>query len=294
MSGKLIDLHIHSCYSDGDFTPDEIITLARVNGIRTISITDHDTVLGYQNINYIPDEIRLITGIELSAKTDKGRMHILGYDIDINNSELNKKITELKSNSLNYVLSLVEQLKKDYGIAFAYDELKYLVNANHNLGRPDIAKLCVKNGYADNVQDAFDKYLIEAYSKIKAYNKGIPYEECIDLILKSGGIPVLAHPNTLKSKDIELLKFIREMIESGLQGIEVYHSNHSITETNKYLKIAWELNLLVSGGTDYHGLSVKPDIEIGTGKNNNILIKKLSIIEKINQLKEWWLHGKSN
>lgn len=282
---QTIDLHTHSCYSDGDLTPDELIKLAISKNISVIAITDHDTLLGNKNIDYtsLSGEIEIIPGIELSAKTDIGMMHILGYGIDLNNSDLNKKMGELKENSINSVLSLTAQIKKDYGIVFSDEELRALINAERNIGRPDIAKLCVKYGYASNVQDAFDKYLEEAYYKIRGYNRGLSYEECIDLILKSGGIPVIAHPKTLKRSDVELMKLIKEMVSCGLQGIEVYHSSFSEEETNKYLEIANELGLLVSGGTDYHGVTVKPYIEIGTGKNNNVLIKKLSLLDSINK-----------
>lgn len=208
-------------------------------------------------------------------------MHILGYGIDINNKEINDKITELKNNSIYSTMALMTQLKKDYGIVFTMEDIQSLLTANHNIGRPDLARLCMKYGYVNTVQDAFDKYLIDANRKTKQTNKGIPYEECIELIKNAGGISVLAHPKTLNKTDKELLTLIKEMIKEGLQGIEVYHSSHTQEEMTKYLKIATELNLLVSGGSDYHGPIVKPDIEIGTGKNNNLKIKKLTILDRL-------------
>ena len=146
-------------------------------------------------------------------------MHILGYGFDLNNKTLNKKLVDLKDNSINQVLSIMEQIKRDYGIRFSYEDIKKLVNANHNLGRPDLAK--------------------------------------------------------------EFLILMKDMISCGLQGIEVYHSSHTKKEMNYYLSIATEYGLLVSGGSDFHGKSVKPDIELGTGKNNNIKIKKLSLLDKL-------------
>lgn len=280
---KLIDLHTHTNFSDGELSPNELIKKAKENGIGIISITDHDTLEGYKNIVYNEDTegIKIISGIELSAKVDKGRMHILGYDFDIDNPILNKKMIEFKNINVNYILSIIEQLKKDYNIVFTYSELKELINSNHNLGRPDIAKLLIKNGYVKAIQEAFDKYLIDAHSKLGERKKGIHYSECIDLILKSNGIPVLAHPKTLELDDKELLYLLKDMISCGLMGIEVYHSSHSKEEIDKYLRIANELGLLVSGGSDYHGINTKSDIKIGTGKNNNLKIKNLSILDKI-------------
>lgn len=281
---KLIDMHMHTNYSDGELSPDELINLAIENGIETMAITDHDTIEGVKTVDKskYPD-IEIINGIELSAKVEKGRMHILGYDIDLENKNLNKKMTELKDNSIDSLLSTMEQIKRDYGIRFNYEDIKEMINAHHNLNRVDLAKLCIKYGYADTVQDAFDKYLIAARDKIRQTITGLQYPECIELILNSGGIPVLAHPKSLELSKKELLILLKDMINCGLKGIEVYHSSHSKEEMNLYSEIAKEYNLLISGGSDYHGKTAKPDIEIGTGKNNNLKIKKLSLLDKLHQ-----------
>ena len=285
-SEKLIDMHTHTNYSDGDLSPQELIKLAIDKGIGTLAITDHNTIEGIKKVNKNDDiivvsGIKIINGIELSAKTDIGRMHILGYGIDLNNEALNKKLLEIKDNSINSFLSIMEQIKRDYGIRFSYEDIKTLVNTNHNLGRPDLAKLCVKYGYASTVQEAFDKYLIEAHNKTRQTSKKLPYQECLELITKSGGITILAHPKTLELSEKELLILLKEMISYGLKGIEVYHSSHSQEEMSYYLEIASKYDLLISGGSDFHGKTVKPDIELGTGKNNNIRIKKLSLLDKL-------------
>lgn len=283
---KMIDLHTHTNYSDGDYSPFELIKLAIEKGIGTIAITDHDTLDGIKTINksdpvIVNSGIQIIDGIELSAKVPKGRMHILGYNININDEHLNKKMKEIKNNSINSVLSIMEQMKRDYGVVFAYDDIKELVNYNHNLGRPDLAILCVKYGYATSIQDAFDKYLIEAHRKTRKTCNGLSYKECIELILKSDGIPVLAHPKSLELPEKEFIELLKEMIDLGLKGIEVYHSSHTEEETKYYLDIANKYNLLVSGGSDYHGPTIKPDIKLGTGKKNNLKIKSLSLVNNI-------------
>ena len=289
-SDKIIDLHTHTNYSDGDLSPSELIRLAIEKRIGILGITDHDTLDGIKKVDksdslIVDSGIQIIDGIELSAKVSKGRMHILGYDIDINDGNLNKKMGELKDNSINSVLSIMEQIKRDYGIVFRYDDIKELVNSNHNLGRPDLAKLCVKYGYASSIQDAFDKYLIAAHNKTRRTSKGLPHEECIELILQSKGIPILAHPKSLELSEKEFLMLLKEMINFGLKGIEVYHSSHTEEEIKYYLEIANKYNLLISGGSDYHGPTVKPDIDLGTGKNCNIKIKSLSLIEGIKKRK---------
>lgn len=285
-SEKIIDMHTHTNYSDGDLSPQELIRLAIDKRIKTLAITDHDTIEGIKKVNrnediIVDSGIEIINGIELSAKVNKGRMHILGYGIDLNNKALNKKMIDLKDNSINSILSIMEQIKKDYGIRFGYEDIKQLVNANHNLGRPDLAKLCVKYGYASTFQDAFDKYLVDAYNKTRHTRKGLQYEECLELIKNSSGIPVLAHPKSLQLSEKEFLILLKDMINCGLKGIEVYHSSHTKEEMQYYLEIANKYNLLISGGSDFHGKTVKPNIELGTGDNNNLKIKKLSLLNKI-------------
>ncbi len=285
-SKKIIDMHTHTNYSDGDLSPQELIKLAIDKRIGTLAITDHDTIEGIKKVNrnediIVDSGIKIINGIELSAKTYKGRMHILGYGIDLNDKELNKKMIDLKDNSINSLLSIMEQIKRDYGIRFSYEDIKELINANHNLGRPDLAKLCVKYGYATTSQDAFDKYLIDAHNKTRQTSKGLQYQECLELITNSGGIPVLAHPKSLELSEKDFLILLKEMISCGLKGIEVYHSSHTKEEMTYYLEIAKKYNLLISGGSDFHGKTIKPDIELGTGKNNNIKIKKLSLLDEL-------------
>lgn len=285
-SEKIIDMHTHTNYSDGELSPQELIRLAIDKKIETLAITDHNTIEGLKTIDRKSEiikksGIRVINGIELSAKSNVGRMHILGYGIDLNSELLNKKMSDLKDISINSVLSIMEQIKRDYRIRFRYDDIKELVNANHNLGRPDLAKLCIKYGYASTVEEAFNKYLIEAYNKTRKTDNKLQYEECLELITNSGGIPVLAHPKSLELREKEFLVLLKDMISCGLKGIEVYHSSHTKEEMEYYLEIANKYNLLISGGSDFHGKNVKPDIELGSGKNNNIKIKKLSLLETL-------------
>lgn len=284
MTNKLIDMHMHTTYSDGELSPNELIKKAIDNNIGTIAITDHNSVNGLKAIEYtseIKNNINIINGVELSAKVDHGQMHILGYDFDINNEYLNNELFKQKENSLNYILSVMEQIKRDYKIIFGYYDIVKLVTANHNLGRPDLAKLCVEYGFADNIKDAFTKYLNPAKEKIRGTNKRITYEECIHIIKEANGIPVLAHPKSLELSEKDFLILLRDLIKCGLMGIEVFHSSHSKEEMDYYLKIANEYNLLISGGSDYHGEHVKPDTMIGTGVNNNLKIKKLSLVDYI-------------
>ena len=281
---KKIDMHIHTCYSDGEYTPDEIIKMAQEKNISTIAITDHDTLLGIKNKTLQEQDtgIQVIDGIELSVKDPIGRFHLLGYDFDVNNEELNRRAESMHNRSLYSVVAVLCQLRKDYDISFSTEEILEILNLQRNIGRPDIAKLLIKHGIVDTVDDAFTEYLIDAHNKTKGVAASPTPEEAIKLIKQANGFAVLAHPVSLERTKEELDRYVGELVECGLDGIEVYHSNHSPKQVEEYLALASKYNLLISGGSDYHGPSVKPDVELGEGKKN-IKIKQLSLLDKINE-----------
>ncbi|MBQ9013708.1 MAG: PHP domain-containing protein [Bacilli bacterium] len=283
MQQNYIDMHTHTIYSDGELSPNNLIKEAYDSGIRAMAITDHDTILGLKNINYnnVPKDMKIINGIELTAKVSRGRMHILGYDFDINNKELNDKMAGLKNNSYYSIIALLNQIKIDYGITFDSNDIKDIFNSLGNIGRPHLARLMVKYGYVKHPQEAFDKYLIDANKKIGKQKKGIEYEECIKLIKDANGLCVLAHPNQLKMDDKKLEETIKNMILLGLDGIEVYHSCHTKQEQEKYYSLAKKYNLLISGGSDYHGINTKPDVKLGVTTSGKI--KHLTLLDKIKE-----------
>lgn len=278
----LIDMHTHTCYSDGELSPNDLVKQAEKEGIKTLGITDHDTLLGVQNMTVPEDKrkIDVINGIEISIKVTKGRMHILGYDIDIWNKELNDKMQDLHTRSLYSVSGIICQLKKDYGIVFSSEEILNILNAKRNIGRPDVAKLLIKHGYVSSVKEAFDKYLVAAYKKIGDVAKGIPFPECAKLIHGANGLVILAHPESLELEGKSLERKIKYLVDNGLDGIEVYHSNHTKENTEEYLRLAKKYNLLISGGSDFHGPNVKPDVILGKGRNN-IKVQELTLLDEI-------------
>ena len=280
---KLIDMHIHTVYSDGEKTPCEIVEMVKENNVSTFSITDHDTVLGVKDLyeNYHDNDLRFIPGIELTGKIDKGRLHILGYGIDPYNNKLSEMLTGLRESSIQRVIAMVDYIKTRFNIAFSDTDLEKMYSAVGNIGRPDIAKLCLKYGYVSNTQEAFNKYLIEAYDHLRKGSLKLSDKDCISLILESGGIPVLAHPISLEKDYYELDSYIEKLTQYGLAGIEVYHSLQSDQYSKQLLSLVDKYNLLVSGGSDYHGEIIKPDVMIGSGRNNNIKIKHLSILNKL-------------
>lgn len=278
----MIDLHSHSTHSDGTKTPSELLILAKEKNITTYAITDHDDIEGSKKLVNLPhDGITIYSGVELNAKVEKGQMHILGYNIDLSNENLNNKLKELKENSKFNIMLYVKQLKEDYNIELPKEDIDKILNREGNIGRPLLALLLVKYGYVETVAEAFDKYLGD--EKVRHHKMWITKEECISLINEAGGIAVLAHPFTLKLTDDELKRELKELVDLGLKGIEIVHSKSNEEQREYYKKLAKEFNLITTGGTDYHGPEVKPNIELGTGINGNVNLneKDVTIIDVI-------------
>lgn len=280
---KLVDLHTHTSYSDGILSPIEVLALAKKENVGLLSITDHDTVeeiRKYKSILHNDKDVKFVDGIELSIKVNHGRMHILGYGIDIENKQLNDKLAWIKENKINSFLTIYEEVKREYNLEFSNKKLADLIQSvyteGHTINRVDIAKMCVEEGYAFDVKDAFNKYLISAYENTRKYRKGINYEEAINLINNSSGISVLAHPKSLELNQKEFLILLKDLIKCGLNGIEVYHSSHTKEEMMFYKGICLEYGLFITGGSDFHG-SNKPDVKLAHGINDNINIRKYQL-----------------
>ncbi|GMQ79980.1 MAG: PHP domain-containing protein [Thermodesulfobacteriota bacterium] len=267
-----IDLHIHSTASDGTLTPSEILVLAQDLHIEAIAITDHDTLDGSKGaLSFgIPPSVKFLTGVEFSAEPPPsfsftGSFHILGYAVDIDNSDLNHTLSMLRD-SRKSRNPLILELLSGLGIEIALDEVRNLAG-DSQLGRPHIAQIMVKKGYAPSIDAAFDEYLGNGKP---AYVDRFRFEceETIKTILNAGGIPVLAHPILLgiKQNDI-LVDLIAVLTEMGLRGIEVYYPEHTKNLIAYYSRLASRYNLLMTGGTDFHG-DIKPEIKMGVGKGD--------------------------
>ena len=280
---EYIDLHIHTLYSDGDKTPKQIIQMAKEIGLTTISITDHNIISGIQTLTEKDLEgIEFIPGVELSAKTDKARIHILGYGIDVNNKELNQKLDDRVD--IKNILLYCRYLEKIFNIYFSQNDINTLISTTGNIGRPELAKLLIKYGYAKDIDEAFDKYLNPVVEECRDLKAGYTKEECIKMILEAGGIPVLAHPISLKLEEKELIEELKYLKSIGLKGIETKHIHHTKEYTNMLEKIADDLGLLKTGGTDYHG-EIKPNVKLGSGVNNNVKVTESTMLDYFRSLK---------
>lgn len=249
-----------------------------------MALTDHDNIEGSKElVKYNDKDINIYSGVELTAKVPKGRMHILGYNIDLDNPDLNQTLKEMKEASIYNLLLYIEIIKKDFGIILPQDEIDNLINSKSNIGRPQLARLLLKYGYCKSINEAFDAYLSHAYEKVRKIKKGLTKEEAIELINASGGVASLAHPSSLCMDNEELFAEIKYLKSIGLSSIEVIHINNNPLQRKYYHELAKYFDLLESGGTDFHGLEVKPDVEMVTGRNFNVDINEntLSLTKKI-------------
>ncbi len=241
------DMHVHTIYSDGVLTPDQIIDMAVSNKISGIAITDHDTVGGIKNALDLRERkgIDIIPGIEMSATLDGEDVHILGYWMDYEDNDLLATLSDIRAVRTHRVEKMVKNLYDYYKINLDINEV-YNEGNHYTLGRPHIARVLVRHGYAGNVSDAFKKYLNKS-SPIYVEKYELSPEEAVKIIVKSGGAPVLAHPGLIGKKVL-----IPKIIEAGMYGIEVYHPKHGADDIRMAKDFAKKYDLIETGGSDFH------------------------------------------
>jgi len=261
-----VDLHLHTTASDGVLSPSGIVRYAAGKGLEAIAITDHDTIDGNQEAL---DEgkkagLEVIPGVEISARFDLGSMHILGFFIDIGNRALKERLSLLQETRAKRNPKMVQKLR-ELGVEISYDEV-LRASGGGQVGRPHFACVLLEKGYVRTMQEAFDRYLgrgAPAYVDKFRFNPA----EAMDLIRKARGIPVLAHPFTLHLPPHQLSALLHELTQWGLMGIEVYYPEHTGDQVSFYKGLAESHGLLVTGGSDYHGIE-GGNVEIGMGPGN--------------------------
>lgn len=275
------DFHVHTTASDGTLNAKEIIAKAKNMGLNTIAITDHDTI---GNVKNCIEEgrkagIKVIPGVEMSASVQTGKMHILGLGINPDDKHFNEVMENLRKSRLERNEKIIECLNKKFNIPISLVDVKKFAKGE-SIGKPHIAAAIIEKGFARGNQEAFDRYLLD--DEIKAIDrKKLSPKESIELITYAGGIAILAHPVSLKLSDRDTFDKIKELMSYGLQGIEAFHCNHSILQAYTYNKMAEQLGLFVTCGSDFHGIEVKNDVELGCGKNNNLPTNDEDIIKPL-------------
>lgn len=247
------DYHVHTCYSDGIYTPEKIVDLAIDAGLDVIALTDHDNILSYQIAqDYLEkenkkDKLEIIQGIEVNTIYQNNEVHILGYFMDVNNSDFQEMLKIQQQARINQTHEILDLLKKREGINIPFENITKLVAEGGSIGRPHIAKAITAVGGTQNVVEAYSKY-INDNSPVYVKRKTVSPQDAVEIIYDAGGVPVVAHPHDIDN----CADLIKELMNYGLRGIEAYHRKHSPAMVEYFSSMAEELGLIVTGGSDFH------------------------------------------
>lgn len=261
------DLHIHTLYSDGVFSPEKIVDTAVDVGLQAIALTDHDNVLSYQVAkDYLKqtereDKLELIRGIEVNTLYKNYEVHILGYFMDVENSDFQNLLKNQQQARVKQTKEIISLLSKKEGIKIKFEDIKKQVAEGGSIGRPHIAKAITNAGGTNSVIDAYAKYIHDD-SPVYVQRKTVSPHDAVEIIYDAGGIPVIAHPHDLDIAE----KLIKELMQYGLRGIEAYHRKHSPACVEYFSSMAEELGLIVTGGSDFHCPNIMNG-QIVLGKN---------------------------
>ncbi|MFH1826556.1 MAG: PHP domain-containing protein [bacterium] len=263
------DLHIHTKFSDGTQSPQEVVELAHQAGLTAIAITDHDVVAGIDEALQEGQRfgIEVIPGIELTTETQDTEIHILGYFIDHHDQVLNEALAKIQKGRAERILKICEKLKQ-LGVDLLPEKV-FAIAGHEAAGRPHVARALLEEGFISTFKEAFNKYLKFNGPAYVAHYKLSP-EEAIGLVIKAKGIPVFGHPAVSNCDQL-----IPDLVKAGLAGIEVHYLSHSNSQTRHYLNIAKENKLLVTGGSDYHGLDSGRDVKLGDLTISDELVEKI-------------------
>jgi predicted metal-dependent phosphoesterase TrpH len=259
-----LDLHLHTTHSDGSFTPTEVIDFAQKAGVTALAITDHDITTGILEATVAGGKhgIDVIPGIEISSILGDSELHILGYFLDYQDTRLNERLARLRESRHRRNPKIIERLRAA-GIEITYEEVRTLAGTD-SVGRPHIARVLMEKGVVASAKEAFDLWLADGRPAYVPRELPTP-SEAMQWIREAKGLPVLAHPTWVKTTEGTLTDLVHRLKADGLDGIEVHYSTHTPRQTREYLALAKQLDLLVTGGSDFHGLT-KPDIDVGVGK----------------------------
>jgi predicted metal-dependent phosphoesterase TrpH len=270
MPSSFVDLHCHSTASDGTLKPAEVVRLAVEVGLSALALTDHDTIGGVEEAAAEAKRLGLdfLPGIEISAEYPQpGTLHLLGYGIDPQSATLRDLTKTLLAGRDNRNPKIIDKLQK-LGVSITMDELEREAGGKV-MGRPHIAAILLRKGYVSSIKQAFDKYLAPGGAAYFDKERLSP-AQAISMILECGGLPVLAHPIQLRyHNDAELERIVKDLLDLGLAGIEVIHSDHGSELIEKYTALASRFHLLKTGGSDFHG-SNKTRIQLGTANGKRV------------------------
>lgn len=256
----ICDLHMHSTASDGQYSPSELVCLAKMRGLEVIALTDHDTIDGLDEAICAGERIgiKVLRGVELGASEYKN-LHILGYGFSHKTPELTELCKKLREGRNDRKYRIIDFLREK-GVDVPLSEVEEIAGGNV-IARPHFAQALLRRGYVSSIREAFDLYLdTDEYQRIDRFKADA--RTCVEAIKDAGGKVSLAHPYQLKMDNNQLEYLVRELVDHGLDAIECYYPLHTAEQTAFFLHLAQKFDLHITGGSDFHGERVKPDIQL--------------------------------
>lgn len=259
----MIDLHMHSTFSDGSETPSALVELGAKAGLRAMALTDHDSTQGLAEFFEAGRRygVETIAGVEISVDIEPGTMHMLGYHLDVHNPSLQAMLRDVRVGREERNKVILVRLA-ELGCPLRWEDVRQHAREDV-VGRPHFALALIDRGYVKTKDEAFVRFLGKGQPAYVERFRLTP-EAAIACIRDAGGVPVLAHPFTLKLGAARLRECVGGLASLGLAGIEVFYSEHASERVELYRQLAREFGLLMTGGSDFHGI-LNPNIRVGRG-----------------------------
>jgi predicted metal-dependent phosphoesterase TrpH len=244
---KKADLHVHTYYSDGTHSPADVVRASVKRGLKAVAICDHDCTDAIKEAKELAKkyDLEIVPAVEITAEIERIEVHILGYFIDIDSEPITQLLKDLRESRVERIYSMIEKLKA-HNVIISPEEV-FSLSTQGTIGRLHLATALYNARKVNTMKEAFTKYLADDAPCYVARFCATP-EKAISTILKSGGVPVYAHPGAMGRDD-----FIPTFMKAGLRGLEVYHADHNKNRREYYLGLAQKYGLLLTGGSDSHG-----------------------------------------
>lgn len=258
---RIVDLHTHSTASDGQYAPEEVVRQAKERGLEVLALTDHDTLDGVEEAVRAGERLglKVLRGIEIGA-AEYENLHILGYNVSSEAPKLTELCRKFKAGRDARSFRILNYLHEN-GFELTLEEVEALAGGSI-IGRPHFAQAMVRRGYVSSNREAFDRWLdTEEFQEINNRFK-VDARTCVEAVKAAGGKVSLAHPYQMKLEDEALTALVGELAGYGLDAIECYYPRHTAAQQTLYLRLAEKYGLHITGGSDFHGERVKPDIQL--------------------------------
>lgn len=272
---NIVDMHIHSINSDGEYEVSELVNMIKIEGVKMFSITDHDCIESVSDINNLDlEDLVYIPGVEVSSIYKGIKMHILGYNLRVNNT-LKLMLKTIQEKRLKRFYEVINLIEKNEGINIPDEVLESVISKSVSLARPQIISMLMELGYGDN-RDFVYKTLVKPYKSKVSYRENL--EDVIRVLKECDAKIILAHPKEIEEEyDLNIASILPELLDLGIDGIEAFNSIHNLEDIKRYTDLVEKYHICYTGGSDYHGPNVKPHIMIGGCSFEGMKVRQISL-----------------